>query len=127
MGQGEDSCFFHRGDLLNEAFPVCAHLGTRDHVAGGLSSSPASQQPLLQQPHLSLCFMFPIFLQWPIDAEAPKHKDVGPLTFGLLFGPEFAASMLEKGPQADHPEVRGALPVPSRVEQSWCHSVVADG
>ncbi|XP_062369968.1 nucleolar protein 6 [Cinclus cinclus] len=42
--------------------------------------------------------------EWPIDAEPPKHKDVGPLTFGLLFVPEFAASMLEKGPQADHPE-----------------------
>ncbi|NXW80132.1 NOL6 protein, partial [Hirundo rustica] len=42
--------------------------------------------------------------EWPIDAEPPKHKDVGPLTFGLLFDPEFAASTLEKGPQADHPE-----------------------
>uniref|UniRef100_A0A8C9NV88 Nucleolar protein 6 n=1 Tax=Serinus canaria TaxID=9135 RepID=A0A8C9NV88_SERCA len=42
--------------------------------------------------------------EWPIDAEPPKHKDVGPLTFGLLFVPEFAASILEKGPQADHPE-----------------------
>ncbi|NWS41074.1 NOL6 protein, partial [Probosciger aterrimus] len=42
--------------------------------------------------------------EWPIDAEPPKHKDVGPLAFGLLFYPDFAASMLEKGPQADHPE-----------------------
>ncbi|XP_075383089.1 nucleolar protein 6 isoform X2 [Mycteria americana] len=42
--------------------------------------------------------------EWPIDAEPPKHKDVGPLTFGLLFVPEFAASTLEKGPQADCPE-----------------------
>ncbi|NXO89357.1 NOL6 protein, partial [Certhia brachydactyla] len=42
--------------------------------------------------------------EWPIDAEPPKHKDIGPLTFGLLFLPEFAASTLEKGPQADHPE-----------------------
>uniref|UniRef100_A0A8B9CI43 Nucleolar protein 6 n=1 Tax=Anser brachyrhynchus TaxID=132585 RepID=A0A8B9CI43_9AVES len=42
--------------------------------------------------------------EWPIDAEPPKHKDVGPLTFGLLFVPEFAASTLEKGPQADRPE-----------------------
>ncbi|XP_066195759.1 nucleolar protein 6 [Sylvia atricapilla] len=42
--------------------------------------------------------------EWPIDAEPPKHKDVGPVTFGLLFVPEFAASTLEKGPQADHPE-----------------------
>lgn len=71
--------------------------------------------------------MFFIFPQWSIDAEPPKHKDVGPLTFGLLFVPEFAASTLEKGPQADHPEVRGALLVLSRVEQSWSHVVVADG
>uniref|UniRef100_A0A8C3CHV7 Nucleolar protein 6 n=1 Tax=Cairina moschata TaxID=8855 RepID=A0A8C3CHV7_CAIMO len=42
--------------------------------------------------------------EWPIDAEPPKHKDVGPLTFGLLFLPEFATSTLEKGPQADRPE-----------------------
>uniref|UniRef100_A0A8U7P564 Nucleolar protein 6 n=1 Tax=Corvus moneduloides TaxID=1196302 RepID=A0A8U7P564_CORMO len=46
----------------------------------------------------------PQISEWPIDAEPPKHKDVGPLTFGLLFVPEFAASTLEKGPQADHPE-----------------------
>lgn len=55
--------------------------------------------------------MFPVSSQWPIDAEPPKHKDVGPLTFGLLFLPEFATSTLEKGPQADRPEVRGVLPV----------------
>lgn len=73
-------------------------------VAGGLSSSLISQQP-----HFSFCFMFPIFPQWAIDTEPPKHKDVGPLTFGLLFVPEFAASVLEKGPQADLPEVRVAL------------------
>ncbi|NWZ30687.1 NOL6 protein, partial [Asarcornis scutulata] len=42
--------------------------------------------------------------EWLIDAEPPKHKDVGPLTFGLLFLPEFATSTLEKGPQADRPE-----------------------
>ncbi|KFW72430.1 Nucleolar protein 6, partial [Pygoscelis adeliae] len=46
----------------------------------------------------------PQISEWPIDAEPPKHKDVGPLTFGLLFVPEFAAGTLEKGPQADHPE-----------------------
>lgn len=28
MGQGEDNCFLHQGDLLNEAFPVCACPGT---------------------------------------------------------------------------------------------------
>ncbi|OXB79791.1 UNVERIFIED_CONTAM: hypothetical protein H355_012851 [Colinus virginianus] len=42
--------------------------------------------------------------EWSIDAEPPKHKDVGSLMFGLLFVPEFAASTLEKGPQADLPE-----------------------
>uniref|UniRef100_A0A803V9L5 Nucleolar protein 6 n=1 Tax=Ficedula albicollis TaxID=59894 RepID=A0A803V9L5_FICAL len=46
----------------------------------------------------------PQISEWPIDAEPPKHKDIGPLTFGLLFVPEFAASTLEKGPQADHLE-----------------------
>ncbi|KAK0686837.1 NOL6 protein, partial [Pygoscelis papua] len=46
----------------------------------------------------------PQISEWPIDAEPPKHKDVGPLTFGLLFVPEFATGTLEKGPQADHPE-----------------------
>uniref|UniRef100_A0A803YBJ7 Nucleolar protein 6 n=1 Tax=Meleagris gallopavo TaxID=9103 RepID=A0A803YBJ7_MELGA len=42
--------------------------------------------------------------EWAIDAEPPKHKDVGSLMFGILFAPEFAASKLEKGPQADRPE-----------------------
>lgn len=71
--------------------------------------------------------MYTFFLQWPIDAEPPKHKDVGPLMFGLLFVPDFAASTLEKGPQADNPEVREALLVLSRVDQGRCHAVVADG
>lgn len=109
MGQGEDNFCFHCGDLLNEALPVCACLGTWENIAGGSSNISVSQKLLLQKPHLSLCFMFLVFPQWPIDAEPPKHKDVGPLTFGFLFVPEFAASTLEKGPQADHPEVRGAL------------------
>ncbi|POI32523.1 hypothetical protein CIB84_003725 [Bambusicola thoracicus] len=42
--------------------------------------------------------------EWPVDTEPPKHKDVGSLMFGILFVPEFAASTLEKGPQADRPE-----------------------
>ncbi|XP_015703764.1 nucleolar protein 6 [Coturnix japonica] len=42
--------------------------------------------------------------EWPIDTEPPKHKDIGSLMFGILFVPEFAASTLEKGPQADRPE-----------------------
>uniref|UniRef100_A0A8C0B8F3 Nucleolar protein 6 n=1 Tax=Buteo japonicus TaxID=224669 RepID=A0A8C0B8F3_9AVES len=53
---------------------------------------------------LLVAHSLPQIPEWSIDAEPPKHKDVGPLTFGLLFVPEFAASTLEKGPQADHPE-----------------------
>ncbi|GAB0202884.1 nucleolar protein 6 [Grus japonensis] len=53
---------------------------------------------------LLVAHSLPQIPEWSIDAEPPKHKDVGSLMFGLLFVPEFAASMLEKGPQADHPE-----------------------
>uniref|UniRef100_A0A8C0EK39 Nucleolar protein 6 n=1 Tax=Bubo bubo TaxID=30461 RepID=A0A8C0EK39_BUBBB len=53
---------------------------------------------------LLVAHSLPEIPEWSIDAEPPKHKDVGPLMFGLLFVPEFAASLLEKGPQADHPE-----------------------
>uniref|UniRef100_A0A8C4U8Z7 Nucleolar protein 6 n=1 Tax=Falco tinnunculus TaxID=100819 RepID=A0A8C4U8Z7_FALTI len=53
---------------------------------------------------LLVAHSLPQIPEWPIDAEPPKHKDVGPLTFGLLFVPGFADSTLEKGPQADHPE-----------------------
>ncbi|XP_077202495.1 nucleolar protein 6 [Paroedura picta] len=41
---------------------------------------------------------------WPINAEPPKHKDIGSLSFGLLLSPDFAVSILEKGPEADCPE-----------------------
>uniref|UniRef100_K7G936 Nucleolar protein 6 n=1 Tax=Pelodiscus sinensis TaxID=13735 RepID=K7G936_PELSI len=44
--------------------------------------------------------------EWPIGAEPPKHKDAGPLSFGLLLAPAFAASVLERGPEADRPEPR---------------------
>ncbi|XP_015283672.1 PREDICTED: nucleolar protein 6 [Gekko japonicus] len=44
------------------------------------------------------------FDHWPINAEPPKHKDTGSLSFGLLLSPDFAASVLEKGPEADSPE-----------------------
>lgn len=88
----------------SKGFPWLCLPRTPELVAGGLSSSLVSQQP-----HFPFCFMFPVFPQWPIDTEPPKHKDVGPLMFGLLFVPEFAASVLEKGPQADLPEVRVVL------------------
>ncbi|XP_065716662.1 nucleolar protein 6 [Patagioenas fasciata] len=55
---------------------------------------------------LLVAHSLPQIPEWPIDTEPPKHKDVGPLTFGLLFVPEFAASVLEKGPQADLPEAQ---------------------
>ncbi|KAG5841083.1 hypothetical protein ANANG_G00195830 [Anguilla anguilla] len=42
--------------------------------------------------------------EWPVDSEPPKHKDQPPLSFGLLLNPEFAASVLEKGPPADSPK-----------------------
>ncbi|XP_065520202.1 nucleolar protein 6 isoform X2 [Lathamus discolor] len=58
----------------------------------------------LSERALLVAHSLPQISEWPIDAEPPKHKDVGPLTFGLLFYPDFAASVLEKGPQADHPE-----------------------
>ncbi|KAM6227048.1 LOW QUALITY PROTEIN: nucleolar protein 6 [Spheniscus humboldti] len=53
---------------------------------------------------LFVAYSLPQIPGWLIDADPPKHKDVGPLMFGLLFVPEFAASMLEKGLQTDHPE-----------------------
>ncbi|KAJ8380561.1 hypothetical protein SKAU_G00013390 [Synaphobranchus kaupii] len=42
--------------------------------------------------------------EWPVDSEPPKHKDQPPLSFGLLLNPEFAASVLERGPPADSPK-----------------------
>ncbi|KAI1900401.1 hypothetical protein AGOR_G00049570 [Albula goreensis] len=42
--------------------------------------------------------------EWPVNSVPPKHKDQPPLSFGLLLNPEFAASVLEKGPPADSPK-----------------------
>ncbi|KYO18444.1 nucleolar protein 6 [Alligator mississippiensis] len=53
---------------------------------------------------LLLTHSLPQTQEWPIDADPPKHKDIGHLSFGLLFAPEFAASVLERGPEADQPE-----------------------
>ncbi|XP_008164588.2 nucleolar protein 6 isoform X1 [Chrysemys picta bellii] len=53
---------------------------------------------------LLLTHSLPQAPQWPISAEPPKHKDAGHLSFGLLLTPEFAAGILEKGPEADRPE-----------------------
>nr|XP_042706650.1 nucleolar protein 6 isoform X1 [Chrysemys picta bellii] len=53
---------------------------------------------------LLLTHSLPQAPQWPISAEPPKHRDAGHLSFGLLLTPEFAASILEKGPEADRPE-----------------------
>nr|XP_048705772.1 nucleolar protein 6 isoform X4 [Caretta caretta] len=56
---------------------------------------------------LLLTHSLPQAPQWPISAEPPKHKDAGHLSFGLLLTPEFATSILEKGPEADRPEPAG--------------------
>uniref|UniRef100_A0A8C3SKV5 Nucleolar protein 6 n=1 Tax=Chelydra serpentina TaxID=8475 RepID=A0A8C3SKV5_CHESE len=53
---------------------------------------------------LLLTHSLPQAPQWPISAEPPKHKDAGHLSFGLLLTPAFAASILERGPEADRPE-----------------------
>lgn len=42
--------------------------------------------------------------EWSVTSEAPKHKDQPPLSFGLLFNPEKASSVLDRGPPADSPE-----------------------
>ncbi|XP_062482635.1 nucleolar protein 6 [Pezoporus occidentalis] len=78
----------HGGNYVAAALPFIVSLLVR-----GLSGRA-----------LLVVHSLPQIPEWPIDAEPPKHKDVGPLTFGLLFYPDFAASVLEKGPQADHPE-----------------------
>lgn len=57
----------------------------------------------------SLNFFFCWFNQWPVESEAPKHKDQPPLSFGLLLNPELAASALERGPAADSTTVTAPL------------------
>uniref|UniRef100_A0A3Q1AQ75 Nucleolar protein 6 n=1 Tax=Amphiprion ocellaris TaxID=80972 RepID=A0A3Q1AQ75_AMPOC len=42
--------------------------------------------------------------EWSVESEAPKYKAQPPLSFGLLFRPELAASVLERGPPADSPK-----------------------
>ncbi|XP_001365176.3 nucleolar protein 6 isoform X1 [Monodelphis domestica] len=42
--------------------------------------------------------------QWKINQNPPKHKDQGALSLGLLLRPEGLVSILEMGPEADHPE-----------------------
>uniref|UniRef100_A0A7M4FBZ1 Nucleolar protein 6 n=1 Tax=Crocodylus porosus TaxID=8502 RepID=A0A7M4FBZ1_CROPO len=58
----------------------------------------------LDERALLLTHSLPQTQEWPIDADPPKHKDIGHLSFGLLLAPEFAASVLERGPEADRPE-----------------------
>ncbi|XP_067320780.1 nucleolar protein 6 isoform X2 [Anolis sagrei] len=41
---------------------------------------------------------------WSINADPPKHRDAGSLSFGLLLSLDFATSILERGPEADRPE-----------------------
>ncbi|XP_036597850.1 nucleolar protein 6 [Trichosurus vulpecula] len=42
--------------------------------------------------------------QWEINQTPPKHKERGALSLGLLLQPEGLVSVLEMGPEADHPE-----------------------
>ncbi|XP_061469328.1 nucleolar protein 6 isoform X2 [Rhineura floridana] len=58
----------------------------------------------LAQRSLLLTHSLPQTPPWPIDADPPKHKDVGSLSFGLLLTPDFASGILERGPEADRPE-----------------------
>ncbi|KAJ7335150.1 hypothetical protein JRQ81_013091, partial [Phrynocephalus forsythii] len=51
-----------------------------------------------------LAHSFPQTQPWPINADPPKHKDAGSLSFGLLLSPDFATRVLERGPEADKPE-----------------------
>ncbi|XP_059910266.1 nucleolar protein 6 [Gadus macrocephalus] len=42
--------------------------------------------------------------EWTVEAEPPKHKAQPPLSFGLILRPDYAASVLERGPPADSPK-----------------------
>ncbi|KAL0979774.1 hypothetical protein UPYG_G00189470 [Umbra pygmaea] len=39
--------------------------------------------------------------EWPVECDAPQHKDQPPVSFGLLLNPDQAATLLERGPPAD--------------------------
>uniref|UniRef100_A0A8D2Q7D4 Nucleolar protein 6 n=1 Tax=Varanus komodoensis TaxID=61221 RepID=A0A8D2Q7D4_VARKO len=58
----------------------------------------------LAQRVLLLAHSLPETPPWPINADPPKHKDAGCLSLGLLLSPDFASSVLERGPEADRPE-----------------------
>ncbi|XP_061584958.1 nucleolar protein 6 [Cololabis saira] len=61
------------------------------------------QQGLGQRIHLLTHSLSPD-PEWSVESEAPKYKSQPPLSFGLLFQPEQAVSVLERGPQADSPK-----------------------
>ncbi|XP_064421100.1 nucleolar protein 6 isoform X2 [Latimeria chalumnae] len=78
----------HSGNYVTTTLPYILSLLTR-----GLG----------RRIHL-LSHVLPQTPEWPIGADPPKHKDIGHLSFGLLLDSEFAADVLDKGPQADQPE-----------------------
>ncbi|KAM6964841.1 nucleolar protein 6 [Aplochiton taeniatus] len=81
----------HSGDYVQAALPLIISLlqrGLRDRV--GLLTHSLSPDP-----------------EWCVNSKAPKHKDQPPLSFGLLFNPEKASSVLDRGPPADSPEAEG--------------------
>ncbi|XP_054842072.1 nucleolar protein 6 [Eublepharis macularius] len=85
--------------LLSE---LLDHSG--NYVAAALPFLLSLLERGLAQRVLLLTHSLPQVAPWPINVDPPKHKDTGPLSFGLLLSPDFAASILEKGPEADCPE-----------------------
>lgn len=47
----------------------------------------------------------PCFWQWDITSDPPDYESSEPAQVGLLLNPEFAFSVLDKGPPAESPEV----------------------
>ncbi|XP_038078124.1 nucleolar protein 6-like [Patiria miniata] len=86
--QLEDSLMDHGGDHVRTCLPRLIELLHR-----GLGSRVSMIAVHLQEDK-----------QWSISDTPPKPEDLGPLTFGLLLNPEFAGSVLERGPEANTPE-----------------------
>uniref|UniRef100_A0A8D0GV09 Nucleolar protein 6 n=1 Tax=Sphenodon punctatus TaxID=8508 RepID=A0A8D0GV09_SPHPU len=87
-------------ELLNEMMDQGGN-----YVAAALPFLTSLLQHGLAERVLLLTHSLPQTPQWAISMEPPKHKDApGGLSFGLLLSPDFATSVLEKGPEADKPE-----------------------
>ncbi|XP_060055255.1 nucleolar protein 6 isoform X2 [Erinaceus europaeus] len=80
----------------------------QDHGGDYVSAALGPLTTLLEQGlgsrlHL-LAHSRPPVSEWDINQDPPKHRDSGTLTLGLLLRPEGLTSVLELGPEADHPE-----------------------